>query len=64
MSDDLLARPTEPRNGGAGPARTDATSPMTTAELIERILQLERQGQRDEARISELEGRPAPTWGT
>lgn len=29
---------------------------MTTAELIERILRLEQQGQQDEARISELEG--------
>lgn len=42
-----------------GPLGIDADAHLTTGELIKRILQLEEQGERDEARISELEAETA-----
>ena len=50
MSDPTPAGPSDPLDGG---------NELTTGELIKRILELEEQGQRDEARIAELEGQAA-----
>lgn len=45
--------------GMADPTNPPGGSELTTGELIKRILELEEQGQRDEARITELEGEAA-----
>jgi hypothetical protein len=45
--------------GSPDPLSAGAGNGLTTAELISRILQLELQGEQDEARILELEGAAA-----